>query len=216
MNPPKATIQTALNDLYFKGKSMRGVFLPGDRLRIETTSMQNLEAGDIIVFNRGEQDIVHRIIQHRGDRLVTWGDANPLADAQAVLPGQLRGRVIGFNRKGKEKRVQNGPRGLKKWRRNQRFWQIIFALSRFVDRFVPPASLAWLYRIEPGLLKLENSKEYKIVFKGRKIGTYNPSNGSYTLRKPWSCFVSQRFIDERLKGEKVSTAHPGNTEDGSK
>lgn len=188
---------------------MRGVFRTGDRLTVQPCSIQELAPGDIIVFAYEGQDIVHRIVEHQGDRLITCGDSNPALDPQAVLPEQIRGIVSLRCRHQTISPVRNGVAGLRQWRRNQRLWQTFFAINRLLNRIFAPGSLSWIYRISPTLLRLESQSEYKIVHCGRTIGRFDPTSGSYHFRKPWSLFVSRRFVRERLR---VSNSNDKNNE----
>ncbi len=181
---------------------MRGVFHNGDRLTVHPCSFDLIIPGDIVVFNLGEQDIVHRVVEKRDRELVTGGDSNPRLDHDIVLPDRFIGKVSGVNRNGKEISLRHGKRGLRVWRRHQRFWLTLFSINKVINLFFPPGSLSWIFRIQPFLLKLKNPDFYKIIYKKKVIGSFNPTDYSFHLSKPWSLFVSRRFINNCLRNKK--------------
>lgn len=185
--------------LYYKGRSMRGVFRTGDRLLVNPCSFDQVAAGDIIVFNQGKQDIVHRVTEKREHELVTAGDSNPGADPESVSPEQIIGKVVRIDRLGKTLTVRNGKKGFREWGRHHRFWMSLFTINGLINRFLGPGSLSWLFSIHPKLLRMENPDICKITYRKRTIGRFNPGDFSFHLRKPWSFFVSRRFINECLK-----------------
>ncbi|RVW00078.1 signal peptidase I [Rhodococcus spongiicola] len=81
--------------------SMVPTYPPGTLIVVKPEDPAALEAGDAITFQKesGNPEVVtHRIIMVRqnsqGERtFVTQGDANPVRDANPVVPEQVRGKV---------------------------------------------------------------------------------------------------------------------------
>lgn len=76
-----------------RGGSMEPSIAPGD-IVVYKRSVTVLEAGDIVLFEHPEwpHGVVHRVREVLPDgRLVTRGDANPVADREPVDRRQVRG-----------------------------------------------------------------------------------------------------------------------------
>ena len=87
-----------VNSYYYKGKSMIGTFRTGDRLVLETITIDKLNEGDVIVFkgldpNESDRDLVHRVISISKKGLTTRGDNNFYVDTVNVSRENLVGRV---------------------------------------------------------------------------------------------------------------------------
>ncbi|MCX8179695.1 MAG: signal peptidase I [Candidatus Aenigmarchaeota archaeon] len=69
-------------------------FRKGDVLVIKGVEREKLKVGDVIVFDIEEQKIpiVHRIIKIDGEKIITKGDHNPVADPWEVK--RIHGKVI--------------------------------------------------------------------------------------------------------------------------
>lgn len=101
----------------YRGSSMRGTFKAGDFLEAKKCRPKNLWRGDVIVFRGCQVDhktdlIVHRIIRIGKDGFVTQGDNSRIPDARPVLPSQIIGKAILYERAGKHRRVIGGWPGL--------------------------------------------------------------------------------------------------------
>lgn len=70
--------------------SMEPEFSQGDMITVKEAD--ELEVGDIVVFQEGGILIVHRIIDIDGDKITTKGDANSIADNpidRSVIKGEV-------------------------------------------------------------------------------------------------------------------------------
>ena len=69
---------------------------PGDTIEVERTHPREIQAGEIVLYMRGERIFAHRVVQRthsaRGIELVTRGDRMQKADAP-VSAQELLGRV---------------------------------------------------------------------------------------------------------------------------
>lgn len=73
--------------------SMEPTFSKGALLLVQDT--REIEEGDIVVYQAGQELIVHRVIALDGDTVVTQGDANAVAD-EPFDRAQIKGKVLGW------------------------------------------------------------------------------------------------------------------------
>ena len=73
--------------------SMEPTFSKGTLLFVKDT--RNIKEGDIVVYQSGQELIVHRVIAIKDKKIITKGDANNIAD-QPFDKTQIKGKVIGF------------------------------------------------------------------------------------------------------------------------
>lgn len=52
-----------------------------------------IKVGDIITFNLGDKEVMHRVVLITGDMITTKGDNNKVVD-QSILKGQITGKMI--------------------------------------------------------------------------------------------------------------------------
>lgn len=71
--------------------SMEPTFSKGTLLLVKDT--QDVQEGDIVVYQSGNELIVHRIIALENDTVITQGDANNVAD-EPFAKTQIKGKVI--------------------------------------------------------------------------------------------------------------------------
>lgn len=55
---------------------------------------QSVEEGDVIVYQRGRELIIHRVVMNDGKMLQTKGDANPVTDTPINI-SDVKGKMIG-------------------------------------------------------------------------------------------------------------------------
>ena len=105
-------------------------FREGDLLIVKPIASGMIRCGDCIVYQRrgdGEA-VVHRVANIRPE-LITRGDNMPRADAEAVKPEWILGRVTTCLRGNKSFRVRGGPLG------GRRAW-IVYILRKLARRLV--------------------------------------------------------------------------------
>jgi signal peptidase len=75
---------------------MKPTFERGDLLIIRGVNpLEDVEIRDIIVFQKGQRTIVHRVIRiDENGMFVTRGDANPEYQTESVRPEEVRGEVV--------------------------------------------------------------------------------------------------------------------------
>jgi len=94
--------------LAFRGSSMLPTLREGDLLSVVRASAGELGGGEIVVFRRRDQYVVHRFLGRSpfDGRLLTKGD-NCLRRDQPIEAEALVGRVVGVDRGGQ--RLELGP-----------------------------------------------------------------------------------------------------------
>ncbi len=73
--------------------SMEPTFSKGALLLVKETDQ--IEVGDIVVYQADRELIVHRIVEIDGDTVVTQGDANNVAD-EPFDRAEIKGKVLGW------------------------------------------------------------------------------------------------------------------------
>ena len=81
-----------------KGRSMLPNIIEGDLVFIKPCSTTDVNVGDIVVYQRGDTFIIHRVVEKVvvGNEVLlrTKGDNNPIPDTSLVNNKMLRGVVI--------------------------------------------------------------------------------------------------------------------------
>ena len=107
--------------VFYKGNSMRGVFVPGEMLVLSETAFETLRTGDVVAMFGRTPHVVHRIIEKNADAAVTMGDNNARPDAATLtqdVPLRLVTGVISAD--GTIRPVTGGEAGMRQFRRQQR------------------------------------------------------------------------------------------------
>lgn len=111
-NHLKSLVEILIDDgfhLEFRmnGYSMFPLLRPGDRGVAGKCRMEDLQAGDIILFFQNESLVAHRLLQIKENGLLTRGD-NCLLSDPLVKPDMLVGKLIMYQRAGKLYSTKSG------------------------------------------------------------------------------------------------------------
>jgi hypothetical protein len=176
---------------------MQGTFRPGDRLEIESISLNDLMVGDVILFHDDEpdKDIVHRIVKSNSLGLVTRGDSNPFIDCNHVTAKNILGRVTYYERSGQKRRVWNGKEGAywAKWvhLRGCITWFIKKMGRGFYSKIKTNQIVHWFWR--PTICKITLNSGEKVLIKylhnGRTVARWWPSRHYFECRKPYDLVI---------------------------
>lgn len=116
--------------LRLKGFSMRP-FLEDGRDKALLVKAIDPKVGDPVLAEVSEKHyVLHRIIAINGDQVVLRGDGN-LGEEHCTIP-DVKGAVIGFYRKGREKLDRTDGR---KWRIYSWFWTRLYPIRRYLLAF---------------------------------------------------------------------------------
>jgi len=105
-----------IHQIFYRGRSMRGTFIDGDYLQV--SKIKDLKPGDIVVFKKPFNDeenkefIVHRVTSIHKSAITTMGDYNLFEDKHTLNADHLLGKVLSYERKGRNLKVANGFLGL--------------------------------------------------------------------------------------------------------
>lgn len=112
MIEPKNT-EISANDhkFIYRGTSMRSTFRPGHLLYVSPES-KKIHPGDVIVYRRGEEFVVHRVNSITPEGLQTRGDDNSRIDEFPIDDNQIVGIVEGVDDGEKTRPVTGGRKGL--------------------------------------------------------------------------------------------------------
>jgi len=83
------------------GSSMLPAIRPGDVLRVERCDAGALSPGEVVLYRRGERLFAHRAVRRGPPSLALRGDTLDADDAP-VEAGQVLGRVVAIERRGRE------------------------------------------------------------------------------------------------------------------
>ncbi len=116
--------------LRLKGFSMRP-FLEDGRDKALLVKAVDPKVGDPVLAEVSEKHyVLHRIIAINGDQVVLRGDGN-LGEEHCTIT-DVKGAVIGFYRKGREKLDRTDGR---KWRIYSWFWTRLYPIRRYLLAF---------------------------------------------------------------------------------
>ena len=106
---------------FYKGNSMRGVFVPGETLVLAETAFETLRAGDVVAILDREPCLVHRIVEIHAEYAVTMGDNNDRPDPVKLTPDRLFRLVSdAVSPDGSVRHVARGDAGMRQFRLRQR------------------------------------------------------------------------------------------------
>ena len=90
-----------------KGTSMEPLLRQGrDLFTVRRKGLERCRAGDVVLFRRGENYVLHRVIRVRDDDYICMGD-NTVSREYGVKDNDIIGVLIGIVRKGKEYRTDD-------------------------------------------------------------------------------------------------------------
>ena len=190
------TVKTSFR--FYRGRSMRTTFQPGDCIIFEEVPLDQLKKGDVIVYSSDsvpEMDVVHRIIDTGEDFIEVKGDDNPEGTIEKVPFQRVLGRVVAVEREGqRRKSVTGGKRG-SLWagfvsregipRKVARCFYSLLNYSGVVRLF-------WRPEIETIHLSTDAESVVRLVSGGKTVGKWCEERKILVLRKPWDLVVRVR------------------------
>ena len=191
-------MKTLAQTFIYKGRSMWPCFQEGDLLVLEEVEFNQIRAGDCIAHHSSSaKKAVHRVVALQ-DSLITRGDSLPCIDTEMVKPGQVFGRVVGYYRFGKRRKIHGGFSG--------RIAGLFYRYACRIDpqrtarggrlaRKIRSISMATLTTIrchgKPERLKLQDSGEIRVwTIGGRVIGQQDKNSRQWQVAWPWNVFFA--------------------------
>lgn len=182
-------------------------FQLGDCLMLEPASVDNIRLGDIVAYrltgNKGDSDVVHRVVKIVPNGLITRGDNNIQVDAGIVDQDRLLGKVTHLERNGRVLMVSCGPRGL--------VWSKFLHFLLYV-RCLMSSFIRWPYRLlsrsgivpqllRPAIVRLslsvDNKPLIKYVSKGKTLAQWWPQQNRFVCKKPYDLVIRHEDLAQQ-------------------
>lgn len=193
----------------YRGRSMRGTFVPGDGLVIAAVGMAAVCCGDVVVFAARDgmtesRDVVHRVVCVCTEGLITRGDSNHFEDPVPVKADNLVGVVTHARRGRRLIPVAGGWRGM--WRARVRrvrglVRRVLGRVARkpyhalrvlgLVRRIWQPTTRVLVVRYDHGPLA-------KVLVAGRSVASINLTTGRFVCRKPYDLVLRREDFERML------------------
>ena len=110
-----------LNEAFYSGESMLGVFVPGETIFLAETAFETLREGDVVAIFDRTPYYVHRIVEKNADYAVTMGDNNARPDEMKLTSAsQFKLVTDARGLDGSIRKVSSGNAGMEQFRRQQR------------------------------------------------------------------------------------------------
>lgn len=176
---------------------MRGTFQQGDILLVKSTPLENLQVGDVIVFNQQESGkgmllVAHRIYARTEMALVTRGDFLPSPDSVLVYAHNLIGRVHLVQRNGTTRRVVRGCTG-RLWRAYLCCRRLVLELGRLPYRMLNTSGIVrrlWHPHVTRVYLSTDRGFLIKYVYKQKTVASWAPKENRFQCRKPFDLVLA--------------------------
>jgi hypothetical protein len=173
---------------------MLPTFKPGEVLYLYP-EVRAIEPGDIVVYNTGDGNVVHRVYSVTADGVMTRGDNNSSMDIWSIPFESILGVVECAEDWDETRHVTSGRRGL--WRARVR-WQWKSLVQRSLPLLGTPyrwlKASGWLARFwQPQVTFVRvNSAEaelVKYVVNGKTVAAFDLSSGHFTCRRPYDLII---------------------------
>ncbi len=194
-------------DRYYCGHSMKGTFRDGDLLVVQTTRLNALQPGDVVVFTRQSsvkrQEIVHRVVRRTSDGVATRGDAVACEDTGLVNESNLVGTVFCRIRNGRLGHVHGGSRGLIRGRclhlyNYMRRWMV--RISRKPYRILRDSGIAgclWKPHVIRVMIKSKDGPCVQFISKQQIVARHWPEIDRFECKKPWDLVIGRHPFPDR-------------------
>jgi len=188
---PEEVVQRGLTRKFiYIGSSMKPTFRPGQVLYVRP-DIQNVQPGDVVVYEGEKGHIVHRVLSVKTEGYVTRGDNNRFADAVPIAHGRVIGRVEMADHQTKIAPVRSGWRGLwiarLGWFLREIDWRMRWAFG-WPYRWLRSSRLmlrVWKPDIMRMRLQTENGPLVKYIYHQKTVAVWEPLRGRFECRKPF-------------------------------
>jgi len=183
-----------LTKFHYKGPSMLPTFKPGQVLYIRPQE-RAIKPGDVVVFSRGNEYIVHRVIAVNPEGISTRGDNNPHDDLWLLTPDQILGVVEKTEDWDKAHAVRGGTPALLKAKTR---WGIKALFTRSLPWLGAPyrwlkarrwAAKFWHPSVTQIQLQTNEGVMIKYLVLGKTVATWYPRSGRFICRRPYDLVI---------------------------
>lgn len=179
---------------------MYKTFYKADFLKTEKISINELQNGDVIIFQKIEKNktkniLVHRVLSISKNKLVTRGDNNPKNDEEPVTEENLIGKVTHYERNGKTHKVWNGKLGLLRARVLHGRLYLIKATKFFLRkpyRMLKKTGIIsklWRPEIETIHFETQEGPLVKYIHKGRTVASCWTDSNCWWFHRPYDFVI---------------------------
>lgn len=188
------------------GPSMTPTLARPDVLEVVSPARKGIVAGDVVVFRRGEDLIVHRVVEVTPGGIRTRGDNNCRDDPHLQSPADVLGVVVAAWRGERRRKVPGGGWGrivsIYARSRNAAAQGAAKALSAFYRQVASRGPL----RFRPQVIRFQvrGRAELRLAWGSRIVGRYDRINGCWVVRPPYRAVLDLSRLpsaEELLEGQ---------------
>jgi signal peptidase I len=180
---------------------MLPTFKPGQVLYIRPHE-RAIKPGDVVVFSRGNEYVVHRVIAISQDGISTRGDNNPYDDLWLLTPDQVLGVVEKAENWDKTRAVKGGTPALLKAKAR---WEFNALYTKSLPWMGAPyrwfKSIGWIHKVwHPQITRIQvhtsEGELIKYVVRGSTVATWYPQQNRFICRKPYDLVITSPADNE--------------------
>jgi signal peptidase I len=178
----------------YMGRSMTPTFKAGQVLYVRP-DVQDVKAGDIVVYKHDGRYIVHRVLMVGKDGYITRGDNNLYNDARPVTREQMIGRVEMEEQRGEINLVRGGWFGLHLTHLSRVIRDLVWRLRNVFGwpyRMLKASGLvASVWRPEITRIKLRtvDGSLVKYIFRNKTVAMWDAHSNCFECRKPFDLII---------------------------
>ncbi len=182
------------NKFRYSGTSMRTTFKPGQVLYVHPRA-KGVQPGDVVVYRKDGEYIVHRVKEVQPGHVITRGDNNPNDDLEFILLDDIVGVVEKVDEWGNSHPVAGGRKGL--WVARLR-WELTAFFNWLRPVIGAPyrwlKTRRWVSRVwHPGVTTIQlrtlDGVMVKYLVRGKTVATWQPRNARFTCRRPYDLII---------------------------
>ncbi len=188
--------------LLYCGASMNPLFRDGDIVKLVPYQGSEIRVGDVVAFGNpeGPGKVIHRVVAVDPGGIFTKGDNLPLVDDWTIAPGDILGKVVAIQRRGRILPVpRRAPASL--YLLKTRRWGDR-ALSRLFQPVYHRLARSGLFQgllgdwMKPELLYFSRADgpEWQLWLGNLLIGRKLPHQAHWTIRRPFRLFVDEATL----------------------
>jgi hypothetical protein len=185
---------------HYHGVSMTGLLLEGDRLVVDHVCFSEVRRGDVILFRADDDpkcEIVHRVHAVTTQGLHTRGDKSNGIDKSLVTEARLIGRLAGYERDRKYRKVAHGDCGHLRAQLQRTFWQYKQKLYPFLyplyltGGHVLIRICDWQPRLHRIRVSVSSGEIVKYIHGQRTIARWDLRTGHWSCLKPYDLILQK-------------------------
>jgi hypothetical protein len=188
--------------LLYGGASMNPLFRDGDIVKLVPYQGSEIQVGDVVAFGNpdGPGKVIHRVVAVGPGGILTKGDNLPRADDWTITPGDILGKIVAIQRRGRLLPVpRRAPICL--YLLKARRW-CDRAASRLLQPMYHRLARSGLFQgllggwMKPELLCFSrgDGPEWQLWLGNLLIGRKLPHQAHWTIRRPFRLLVDEATL----------------------